>query len=130
DVTREDLDPKLRHLAENGYQTATAADIACYARGELKLRPRVVALCFDDAWKSVATVAAPLLGQYGLTAITYAIPGSVSDAGVSPFATWSELRALHASGVIDVQSHTYSHSMIFASSQPVDWVRPEFEKTP
>ena len=32
---------------------------------------RRVALCFDDAWSSVITVAVPLLKKYGLTAITY-----------------------------------------------------------
>jgi Polysaccharide deacetylase len=132
EVTREDLDPKLRHLADNGYRSVRSDDIAAYVRGDLKLPARSVGLCFDDAWKSVADVAAPLLAQYGLTAITYAIPARMTENGEgdSPFVTWAELSALHASGVVDVQSHTYSHSRIFASSEIEDFVQPGYEATP
>src|SRR5207253_223234 len=59
EVTREELEPKLRHLADNGYRSVTSGEIAAYVRGALRLPPRSVGLCFDDAWKSLATVAAP-----------------------------------------------------------------------
>ena len=61
DVTRDELEPQLRHLADNGYRSVISDEIAAYVRGELTLPARSVGLCFDDAWKSVATVAAPLL---------------------------------------------------------------------
>jgi hypothetical protein len=132
DVTREELEPKLRHLADNGYRSVISDEIAAYVRGDLKLPDRSVALCFDDAWRSVATVAAPLLEHYGLSAITYAIPARITATGDgdSPFVTWSELSAIHASGVIDVQSHTDSHSRIFASSTVEDFVQPGYAATP
>ena len=132
EVTREELEPKLRHLADNGYRSVTSEDIAAYVRRETALPPRSVSLCFDDAWTSLATVAAPLLKQYGLRAITYAIPARITEngAGHSPFVTWSQLADLHVSGVIDVQSHTDSHSRIFASSQVEDFVQPGYEATP
>jgi len=132
DVTREELEPKLRHLADNGYRSVVSEEIAAYARGDLKLPARSVGLCFDDAWRSVATVAAPLLEHYGLKAITYAIPARITAKaeGNSPFVTWSELSAIHASGVIDVQSHTDSHSRVFASSEVEDFVQPDYEATP
>ena len=38
--------------------------------------------------------------------------------------------AMHASGVIDVQSHTDSHSRIFASPDVEDFVQPGYEATP
>jgi len=79
DVTREELEPKLRHLADNGYRSVISDEIAAYVRGDLKLPARAVGLCFDDAWRSVATVAAPLLEHYGLKAITYAIPARITE---------------------------------------------------
>jgi hypothetical protein len=132
EVTREELEPKLRHLADNGYRTVVSDEISAYVRGDLQLPPRAVGLCFDDAWKSLATVAAPLLTRYGLRAITYAIPARITEQGEhgSPFVTWSELAALHTSGVIDVQSHTESHSRIFASGEVEDFVQPGYEATP
>jgi polysaccharide deacetylase len=132
DVTREDLEPKLRHLAENEYRSVNSDEIAAYARGDLKLPARSVGLCFDDAWRSVADVAAPLLKQHGLTAITYAIPARIAEDGDgdSPFVTWAALNAIHTSGVIDVQSHTDTHSRIFASSEVQDFVQPGYDATP
>lgn len=131
EVTREELEPRLRHLADNGYRAVTSEEIAAYVRGEAKLPARAVGLCFDDAWKSLASVAAPLLKQYGLAAITYAIPARISERdGDSPFVTWPELAALHVSGVIDVQSHTESHSRIFATSGVEDFVQPGYAATP
>src|SRR6185369_11327649 len=117
---------------------------AAYARRQRRFNEPRVALCFDDAWASLWTVAAPLLERYGLTAITYAIPARIEDApacrplvanaGVpgtdSPFVTWPELRALHASGVVDVQCHTETHSMVFCSTRLTGFVTPEYSRVP
>ncbi len=132
DVTREELEPKLHHLADNGYRTVISDDIAAYARDARTLPSRSVGLCFDDAWKSLASVAAPLLKQYGLTAITYAIPARITDAGgaESPFVTWTELSDLHSSGIIDVQSHTHSHARVFTTTDVEDFVQPGYASTP
>jgi hypothetical protein len=154
DVTPQDLEPKLRYLAENGYRTANSEDILAHVNGSARLDRRHVALCFDDAWASLWVVAAPLLEQYGLTAIAYAIPGRMHDsdgvrpqAGATqggsaaatradrarddePFVTWPELRALHASGLVDVQCHTESHSRIFCSGIVSGFVTPAYASTP
>ena len=140
DETAADLEPKFRYLAENGYRTVTADQIAQHARAASVLPERHVALCFDDAWASLWTVARELLEQFGLTAITYAIPARIEDAaGCRPnagapagpaFVTWPELRALHASGIVDVQCHTESHSMVFCSSIVTGFVTPEYRSLP
>jgi hypothetical protein len=44
--------------------------------------------------------------------------------------TWAELSQLHRDGVIDVQSHTWAHAMVFTSSRPVDFVKPGYENGP
>jgi hypothetical protein len=134
DERRADLEPKLRYLAENGYRSVTSEEIAQFVAGRLSPEPRRVGLCFDDAWASLWTVAAPLLRAYGLTAIAYAIPGRIEDGEAAPeggpFATWSQLRALQASGIVDIQCHTYSHSRVFCSTEVVDYVTPGYRDTP
>src|SRR6185436_15291592 len=47
-----------------------------------------------------------------------------ADRADQPFVTWPELKALSASGLVDVQSHTWSHSMVFSSQEPIDVVGP------
>jgi hypothetical protein len=140
DVTADQLEPQLRHLAENNYQTTTADEIARFARGEIRFEGTRVALCFDDAWASLWTVAAPLLKRHNLTAVTYAIPARIEEAAACRptdlpargphLVTWPELRALHASGVVDVQCHTESHSMVFSSSRVSGFVTPEYARLP
>jgi hypothetical protein len=143
EVTAEFLEPRLRHLAENGYRTVTTDAVIRFVRDGIAPPPRSVVLTFDDAWVSLWTVAAPLLRRFGMTAIVFAIPARLEDApalrptiddglagdpGGPPFVTWRELQALHDSGVLDVQSHTRSHGVIFCDSTLMGFVTPEYAR--
>lgn len=142
DERRDTLEPTFRYLRENGYRTVDADELSAVVRGTREPGHREVALCFDDAWATVWTDAAPLLREYGLRAIVYPIPGRTADApGVrpvqsgadahgSPFMTWPELRSLSTEGTIDVQTHTWSHSRIFTSATVLDFVQPAFAQHP
>lgn len=149
EATPQGLEPYLRYLAENGYRTVTSEAIAAYVRRGVHPGPRSVALCFDDAWASLWTVAVPLLRKHGLQAITYVSPARVPDlpsprptlespegapAGVddspTPFAAWCELKSMLSSGVIDVQAHTLGHTMVFADDAIGGFVQPGFSRHP
>lgn len=148
EVRAADLEPALAYLATNKYTTVTSEVIADVVLRGHRPPGRAVALAFDDAWSSLWTVAAPLLRRHGMRAITYAIPARIADAsslrptidegpvdpaqdsGPTPLATWPELRALGSSGVIDVQSHTWSHTMMFSAPRLVDFVSPRFGHEP
>lgn len=147
DVTRDAFERQLQYLTDNGYRTVTTDEISRLVVSAIDPGPRAVALTFDDAWRSVWTVAMPLLRRAGLRATVFAIPGRVSDAATvrptiddnvagdsadagSPFATWPELRAMHRSGVIDVQSHTCTHAMIFSDDRLGDFVTPAYAQLP
>ena len=131
DVTRDWLEPRLLYLSANGYRTVATDEIARLVIDGVRPGPRSVALTFDDAWKSAWGVAFPLLKQYGLRAILFAIPGRVGDDHErSPFVTWPQLRELHESGVFDVQSHTRSHAMMFSDAEVVDFVTPAYVREP
>lgn len=145
ETTAAELEPAFRHLAENGYRTVTSDDVDRLVHDGVHPGERTVMLAFDDALASLWLVVGPLLRKYGLRAVTYAIPGRMIDAAAvrptiddgpadaqavdaseQPFATWPELRALAAAGLVEVQSHTWSHSLIFVGDQVVDLVRPDF----
>ena len=144
------LEPYFVYLAENGYRSVTSAAIAAFVRRGIHPGPRSVALCFDDAWASLWIVVAPLLRRFGLQAIAYVSPAHVPSAAVPrpqweegsaapapgldrsdcPFATWPELRALHASGAVDIQAHSWRHATVFCDATPVDFVRPGYQPHP
>ncbi len=133
EVTWQGLEPYFQYLSENGYRSLMAEELAAHQRGEQKAEARSVVLCFDDAWSSFYQVGLPLLQKYGLRAITYVAPGRVLDAEScrplaegadtvlddegSPWATWPEIQAMQASGWVDVQGHSYSHSMISVGTE-------------
>lgn len=130
--TQAALEPAFRYLAENRYTTVVSDDAAAFVRHGHRLPDRAVMIAFDDAWASLWLVVGPLLRRYGLRAVTYAIPGrlrdgealrpTIDDGPVDapradradyPFVTWQELRALSSEGLVDVQSHTWSHAQIY-----------------
>jgi peptidoglycan/xylan/chitin deacetylase (PgdA/CDA1 family) len=144
ETTPDELEPAFAYLRENGYHAVTSAAAEAIVRDGRHPDPRAVMLAFDDALASLWLVVAPLLRRYDLRAVTYAIPGRIADAdGVrrtiddgpvdpgadsapNPFVTWPELEGLAASGVVDVQSHTWSHSMVFAGDRVIDAVGPHY----
>jgi hypothetical protein len=148
EVSAEGLEPKLLHLAENGYRTVAADAISRFVRGGVHPGPRTVALHFDDALESLWTVAYPLLRRYGMTAVAFAIPSRISEGDAprpprvgdsskenvppgpdgGPFATWVEILEMHASGAVDVQSHTRSHAMVFCADRIAGFVTPGYAR--
>ena len=149
EATVAGLEPYLQYRVENGYRTVTSEAIAAYVRKGIHPGSKSVALCFDDAWASLWTVAAPLLRKHGLQAITYVSParnpdgeclrptiespeGAPADVDSSdaPFASWLELRTLHKVGVIDIQAHTLGHTMIYSDSVIGGFVTPGFLRHP
>jgi peptidoglycan/xylan/chitin deacetylase (PgdA/CDA1 family) len=149
ETTAEAFEPVCRYLVENGYRTVVSDEAARFAREGIAPGDRTVMLAFDDAWASLWLVVGPLLERYNLRVVAYAIPGRLVDAAevrptfetgggdaaeadraAQPFVTWPELKALGASGRVDVQSHTWSHSMIFTGEQPIGSVDASFANEP
>jgi len=147
EATPEVLAPACAYLAGNGYRTVGGDELAALVRRRKHPGPRSVMLAFDDALASLWMVAGPLLRKHGLRAVTYAIPRRIHDAAVERptidqgacdavrvdasdhrFATWPELRALSAAGLVDVQSHTHTHAVVFAGDRVVDFVQPSYER--
>jgi len=131
DVTSESLEPMLCFLAENGYGTFTADEyVERQARGE-RGQEREVLLTFDDGLKGLYTAAYPALKRYGLKAVAYVVPG-VTPEGDGAYGTeewdkslcnWKEIREMHDSGTLDIQSHSMYHHSIPVSSRVLDFVQ-------
>lgn len=149
EIDPQRLEHQLRFLADNNYRTVAADELAHSLRsGERD--PRAIALTFDDADSTFWTYAFPLLRRYGFIGILFVISGLVPDdptghpnlddldAGradvcqlqlrqqTQPLCTWRELAQMHASGVVDIQSHSLSHYRVSISRRVVDFQHPDF----
>jgi len=107
-------------------------------------RDRFVCLTFDDGYLDNYVFVYPALKELGAKGTVFVNPTMVQD-GTEPrqfmeyssnptaavddldflgYCNWPELRIMDSSGVIDVQSHTMTHTKIFCSDKLIDFHNP------
>jgi hypothetical protein len=155
--TFHDADPVVceaffRFLAENDYRTLTCDEVVEALRGRI-VPPRSIQLTFDDGYGSNWSVLLPLLERFDLKATIFLVtsrmsptPGTLPrldeteagspeqqqvlarDYGTDRFLRWDEVRALAASGRVDLQSHTHHHTLVFSEPRLRGFVTPAFRE--
>ena len=112
----------LAFLRDNGYRTLSAREFVAALGGELRVPPRSVLLSFDDGPANFHAVALPLLRRYAARAVAFVAPGLHADEDTAPAGdrpmSWQELREVHDSGLVELQSHTLESRYVPA------WPRP------
>jgi peptidoglycan/xylan/chitin deacetylase (PgdA/CDA1 family) len=119
-VRPADLETQVRHFLARGYRPVTFTEAATG-----RSRERVVAVTFDDAYRSLLEIAHPLLARMSVPATVFAPTAFVGEQeprgweGTSEWAStewapeiqvmgWDELERLAAAGW-EVGSHTRTH---------------------
>jgi peptidoglycan/xylan/chitin deacetylase (PgdA/CDA1 family) len=90
-----------------------------------------IVLTFDDGYLDNWLFAFPLLKKYSLKATIFVSPEFVdkrnavrSDISESGFLSWDEMRIMESSGLIDIQSHTMTHTRYFISDKITGFHHP------
>lgn len=106
----------LQSLQAQGYTSILPHDLAAALQGRKKLPPKPVIITFDDGLLGSATIAEPLLKQYGFQAIVYLITSKVADSPEqrlfyrdAPCLTWPEARAMLQRGTLTFGVHSHTH---------------------
>ncbi len=105
-VTPEQFDKNVTDLLKNGYTpiTATELDLAWESGHPLPSKP--ILITFDDGYEDNFTNAFPILQKHKVKATIFIITGSV---GRRNYLTWDQIRTMHQSGLIDIESHSVTH---------------------
>jgi peptidoglycan/xylan/chitin deacetylase (PgdA/CDA1 family) len=129
-VNAEEFEIDLDFLSKNGYVTIDADTLLDHLEERRPAPKRAVVLTIDDGARNLFEVAFPLLKRYGMKAVAFIVPRfHQEDSGDSPYSSnrhllrplsWSQIQEMHASGIIDFQSHTYEHRYIPRWPEPVD----------
>jgi poly-beta-1,6-N-acetyl-D-glucosamine N-deacetylase len=113
----------LAWLKNNHYRVISVQDLVDSAAGHKDLPSKAVMLTFDDGYQSFYTRVFPLLKKYRYPA-TLALVGSwmeeqrVEDRPKTSLLTWSQVREVVASGLVEIASHSYDlHHGITANPQ-------------
>ena len=98
---------QIRYLKENGYSVITAEELLAFLEYRHSLPKKSVLITMDDGYRSVYSIAYPILKKYGFTAIFYIYTDFVGAS--SSAVTWEQLREMKADG-FTIGSHTMFHS--------------------
>lgn len=130
-VSPEHFRDQMRALAEAGWQTAGCAELAGFLAGR-PLPGKQVVLTFDDGYLDNYVHAFPVLKEFGLKAVIFLVSDWIGDGVPRPdgdcpdhrackrriasgdadsvILRWSEIREMQASGLVEFQSHTHTHT--------------------
>lgn len=113
-IHASDLEGDLQYLQDCGFHTVTAREVYDAVRGLSALPENPVLLTFDDGFESMSEVVYPLLEKYGCKALVNIVgqytdlySGDVPKALSYSHLSWEQVKALDASGLVEIGSHTY-----------------------
>ncbi len=107
-VTTHHFESHVKYLIETSYTVIPLRQLVDYHVGRRKSLPfRSIAITVDDGHKSVYTDLFPLVRKYKIPVTLFLYPSVISNASYAM--TWDQLREIQASGLFDLQGHTYWH---------------------
>jgi peptidoglycan/xylan/chitin deacetylase (PgdA/CDA1 family) len=148
-VSAERFEPLAKYLSSRKYNTLLCDEFYALVKSGRPFPKKSLMLTFDDGESGVWTSVYPLLEKYGLKATVFVLPGWMSEtdypranlrdywqgkatlgqirdaASLSPFINWQEAYQMQKSGVIDIQSHTFSHHRCWIDSEIIDFQHPK-----
>ncbi len=116
-VSTAGMEAQLQYLQENGYETIWFSDLA-----HIEDYEKPVILTFDDGYDDNYTVLYPLLEQYQAKATIFVIGNAMGNPHKM---TREQVYELAASGLVSIQSHTYTHGNLSAMDEAT--LRQEME---
>jgi peptidoglycan/xylan/chitin deacetylase (PgdA/CDA1 family) len=102
------LKAQLAWLAEHDVTVIPLRQLVDFVLGKgPQLPDRAIAITVDDGHASVHAEMLPIIVEKKLPVTLFIYPSAISNASYAM--TWDQLRAMKATGLVDVQSHTYWH---------------------
>jgi peptidoglycan/xylan/chitin deacetylase (PgdA/CDA1 family) len=106
-VTPQAFEAQMAYLAKAGYAVVPLARLAGFLEGRESLPPKAVVITIDDGYRSMYDVAFPILRKHRFPATVFLYSDFV---GVPDALTWAQMRELIASGLVEVQPHSKTHT--------------------
>jgi peptidoglycan/xylan/chitin deacetylase (PgdA/CDA1 family) len=108
-VSEEMFDRQMAYLKNNGYNVINLKQFDDFIEYRRRPPKKSVLITIDDGWKTVKTVAYPILKKYGFTAVIFLYTDLIKSKPSSVALSWDDVREMVASGVMDAESHTVTH---------------------
>lgn len=106
-VTPEAFSAQLSYLARNDYRVIRLSELIDFLEGRGPLPKRAVVITMDDGYASFFHMAFPLLKKHGFPATLFIYTDFI---GAKDALSWQQMQQLTASGLVDIQVHSKTHS--------------------
>lgn len=134
----------LRFIIKNKYQSIFFDEYFAELNSNTNHRQNFICLNFDDGYLDNYVFVFPLLKKYGIKATIFISPDFVDKRNLvrktlqdywenrvaweelisNGFLTWEEMRLMQKSGLVDIQSHTLTHTKYFISDKLTGFHHP------
>ena len=106
-MPRDSFAQQMDYLKNNNYHVISLEDLQGFLAARAPIPPRSVVITVDDGFRSAYDIAYPILKSYGFKATFFIYTDFV---GAGRALTWTQINELRASGIIDIQSHSKTHT--------------------
>lgn len=107
-VTTSVFEAQLKLIQERGYKVIPlTALVAALGDSAVPMPDRAVVLTVDDGHRTIYSDMFPLIQRLKIPVTLFIYPSAISNADYAM--TWAQLAEMKASGLVDVQSHTFWH---------------------
>src|SRR5216683_7044184 len=107
-VTTPVVESQLKLIQERGYHVITLKTLlASLDDPSVAVPERAVVLVADDGHRTVYTDLFPLIKRFQIPVTLFIYPSAISNANYAM--TWEQLAEMKASGLVDIQGHTFWH---------------------
>lgn len=113
-ITLSEFENDLKYLERNNYNTITMEDLIDYVYNDKELPENPIILSFDDGLLSTYLNVYPLLQKYNMKIVLSVLGLSsekfskIVDENIDySHATWDQLNEMQASGLVEIQNHSY-----------------------
>ena len=140
----------LQLLKKNNINTISLQELYNYMKNGIKINGNSIVLTFDDGYLDNWVFAYPLLKKYGFKGTIYVNPEFVDSRSIvrnnlqyvwdnkrdiehletTGFLSWEEMKIMESEGVMDIQSHSMSHTWYFCGDEIVDFHHPGSSQYP
>lgn len=101
-VSPSSMEEQLAYIVDNGYDAIWFEDLS-----HLEDYDKPLILTFDDGYEDNYTELFPLLKKYGVKATIFVIASAPNNQ--QHMATEQQIREMSTSGLVSIQSHSYTH---------------------
>lgn len=124
DVSARDFERQMDFLSRHGFRVVRLTELAAMLRRGEKIASRTVVITFDDGYENNYTEAFPVLKKYGFPATIFVVGSHLGEE--YPVArrvptrllTLAQIKEMEGSGLVDIGSHTWTHSYLPGISDP------------